>query len=234
MSEFALFDRRGYRTVDARTGYSGWAATYERTVEDALDVALLDQLTTPRWQQIATAVDLGCGTGRTGQWLRAHGASAIDGVDLTPAMLVLAGERAIYRRLVEADLGATDLPAAAYDLVSCCLVDEHLDDLQPLYGEAFRLARPGGVFVLVAFHPQFIMVSGMPTHYTDATGEPVALATHVHLISDHVAAAFAAGWSLAELRERVVDDDWLALKPKWRPFRGHPISAAYVWQKPAE
>jgi hypothetical protein len=35
------------------------------------------------------------------------------------------------------------------------------------------------------------------------------------------------------MRERIVDDAWVELKPKWARFRNHPISVAYVWQKPA-
>jgi len=230
---FADVDRRGYRTTDVRTGYGEWVATYERTVEDAMDIALLETLTTPSWATRRRAADLGCGTGRTGAWLLGRGVAAIDGVDLTPEMLAVARSRGIYRHLIEADVAATGLPSAAYDLVTVCLVDEHLAELAPLYREAFRLVAPGGVLVLVAFHPHFIIAAGMPTHYTSAAGEPVAIDTHVHLLSDHVTAALAAGWTLAELRERVIDDAWIALKPSWEPFRGHPIAAAFVWRTPA-
>ncbi|HEY5331937.1 MAG TPA: hypothetical protein VIJ21_00205, partial [Solirubrobacterales bacterium] len=116
-----------------------------------------------------------------------------------------------------------------------CLVDEHLTDLRPLYAEAARLIAPGGRFVLVGFHPHFIIASGMPTHFDDAeSGEPVAIETHVHLLSDHVAAGLGAGLVLAELHERVVDDAWLALKPKWERFRHHPVSFAFVWAGEAD
>ena len=97
------------------------------------------------------------------------------------------------RSLVEADVSDTGLASGAYDLVVTCLVDEHLADLRPLYAEARRLARPGGVYVLVGFHPHFIMASGMPTHYDSASGEAVAIQTYVHLLSDHVSAGLAAG-----------------------------------------
>lgn len=232
--KFAYFDRRGYRTTDVRSGYGEWAATYEGIVEDAMDIALLDTLTVPDWPSFQRAADLGCGTGRTGAWLHAHGVSRIDGVDLTPEMLETARARGIYHSLTEADVTDSGLESEAYDLVTVCLVDEHLPELSPLYCEAFRLAAPGGLLVLVAFHSHFIMVSGMPTHYTSASGEPVAVETHVHLISDHVTAALDAGWNLAEMQERVIDDAWLALKPKWAQHRGHPISAAFVWRKPAD
>jgi hypothetical protein len=31
----------------------------------------------------------------------------------------------------------------------------------------------------------------------------------------------------------VIDDRWLALKPKWERYRGHPIAFAFVWRKPS-
>jgi SAM-dependent methyltransferase len=233
MLKFPDFDARGYRTVDVRTGYGEWVPTYERTVQDEMDIVLLDTLTSPPWRTLRRAADLGCGTGRTGAWLQRHGIAAIDGVDLTPEMLAVARSKGVYRRLVEADLASTGLEAAVYDLVTVCLVDEHLPDLCPLYREGWRLATPGGFLVLVGFHPHFIMASGMPTHFTSNSGESVAIETHVHLLSDHVAAALDAGWALAEMKERVIDDAWLALKPKWQRLRNQPIAFAFAWRKPA-
>lgn len=228
---FHDFDSRGYRTVDVRTGYGEWVSTYEQTVQDAMDVALLEELAVPRWAETTRAVDLGCGTGRTGEWLRRRGVEAIDGVDLTPQMLALARDRGAHDRLVEADVTETGLPSGTYDLITASLIDEHLNDLSKLYREAWRLACPEAAFVLVAFHPHFIMHAGMPTHYTNEAGEPVAITTHVHLHSHHVTAAIDAGWRLAEMREGVVDDRWLTVKPKWERFRNHPVSAAFVWRK---
>jgi SAM-dependent methyltransferase len=159
----------------------------------------------------------------------------IDGVDLSAAMLEAASARGVYRSLGEAEVGATGLESGAYELVVSSLVDEHLAELAPLYAEAARLLAPDGTLVLVGFHPHFILASGMPTHFDDAeSGEPVAIETHVHLLSEHVAAGRAAGLDLAELHERVIDDEWVALKPKWERFRAHPISFACVWTKGPE
>lgn len=233
MASFSFFDTRNYRTVAPREGYDRWAATYEDTVEDAMDVALLERLEVD-WGAVGRAADLGCGTGRTGGWLRARGAGEIDGVDLSPGMLEAAHARGAYASLREGDVGDTGLEAGAYDLIVACLVDEHLADLRPLYAEAARLARRGGRFVLVGFHPHFIIASGMPTHFDDATsGESLAIETHVHMLSEHVAAGLGAGLTLAALHERVVDDEWVALKPQWERFRHHPISFAFVWSRPA-
>jgi SAM-dependent methyltransferase len=232
MASFSAFDTRNYRTVAPREGYDRWAATYEETVGDAMDIALLERLAVD-WEAVGSAADLGCGTGRTGSWLGARGVGQIDGVDLSLGMLEAARARDVYRSLREGEVVETGLVAGAYDLVVSCLVDEHLADLRPLYAEAARLTTAGGRFVLVGFHPHFIIASGMPTHFDDAeSGEPVAIETHVHLLSDHVAAGLGAGLVLSELQERVVDEEWLDRKPKWERFRGHPVSFAFTWSRP--
>ena len=233
MPSFSDYDSRGYKTVDVQRGYGEWAATYEGSVEDEMDIALLDSLATPRWSAVRAAADLGCGTGRTGTWLKHRGVGDIDGVDLTPQMLDLAASKGVYRRLEEADIASTRLDSEAYELVVACLIDEHLPDLAPLYREAWRLATAGGLMVIVGYHPHFIMASGMPTHYDSPSGVPLAIETHVHLMSDHVAAAVEIGWALREMKERLIDDAWVALKPKWERFRGFPISYAMVWQRPS-
>jgi SAM-dependent methyltransferase len=232
VADFEAFDTRGYRTVDVRSGYGEWVATYEQTVADAMDIHLLESLGEVPWETIRRAADLGCGTGRTGAWLRERGIASIDGVDLTPEMLDVARAREVYATLTEADVADTGLPSGAYDLVVTCLVDEHLAELRPLYVEARRIARPDGIYVLVGFHPHFIMASGMPTHYDMGTGEPVAIQTYVHLLSDHVTAGLAAGWTLVEMRERVIDDTWLQIKPKWAALRDQPIAFAMAWRGP--
>jgi SAM-dependent methyltransferase len=228
--EFATFDQRGYPTVSVREGYGAWQPSYEESVLDRMDLSLLDRVETVEWDAVTAVADLGCGTGRTGRWLTAKGVSSIDGVDLTPEMLDRARALAVHRRLEEADVRATPLPAATYDLVVCSLVDEHLPELHALYAEARRLLVRGGAFVSVGYHPFFIMSSGMPTHFDGADGEPVAIETHVHLPSAHVSAARAAGLVASEMHEAVIDDDWIHRKPSWERHRGWPISFVWVWR----
>jgi SAM-dependent methyltransferase len=229
--DHALYDKRRYPIVDVREGYGAWVRTYEQTVQDEMDLCLLERLTTVDWASPRSVLDLACGTGRIGAWLRRRGAAAaIDGVDLTPEMLELARSRGVYRTLAVADVADTRLPAERYDLCTQSLADEHLPELDPLYREVARVTRPGGDFVIVGFHPQFLM-AGMPTHFDRAAGEPVTIRSYVHLLSDHVKAAGTAGWRLQEMDEGLVDDAWLRKKPKWDVFLGLPISFAMVWRR---
>jgi hypothetical protein len=59
----------------------------------------------------------------------------------------------------------------------------------------------------------------------------VAIESYVHLFSDHVLAARAAGWTLEEMREALIDDAWIAAKPKWEKHRSRPISFAFAWRR---
>lgn len=228
--DFSRFDTRNYPIRSVREGYGEWAATYEDIVQDAMDLRLLERVQSVAWDRIREGADLACGTGRIGAWLKQHGVAALDGVDLTAEMLEGARAKGVYRQLVLADIRSTPLPAAAYDLVTMSLADEHLPDLRPLYQETARITRPGGYFVIVGYHPYF-MLSGIPTHYNSASGEPVTIETYVHLTSDHVREALAAGWSLREMHEGLIDDEWLAAKPKWRRLEHRPVSFAMIWQK---
>ena len=228
--DFSRFDRRNYPTRSVREGYGEWAASYEDTVLEALDMRLLERIQSVAWDGAREGVDLACGTGRVGAWLKRQGVAALDGVDLTAEMLEGARAKDVYRQLIVGDIRDTRLPVAAYDLVTLSLADEHLPDVRPLYQEAARVARSGGYFVLVGYHPYF-MLSGIPTHYHNASGEPIAIESYVHLTSDHVQAALMAGWALREMREGLIDEECLAVKPNWSQYRDRPISFAMVWRK---
>src|SRR5437867_10522742 len=102
MLDFSHFDRRHYPIVSVREGYREWLPSYETTVEDEMDLVLLAALEGVPWTAVERAADLGCGTGRTGAWLRTHGVARIDGIDLTPEMLAIARGRGIYGRLAQA------------------------------------------------------------------------------------------------------------------------------------
>lgn len=228
--DFSHFDARKYPTLSVQEGYGEWASTYEDTVLDAMDLRLLAKIQSVAWDHIPEVADLACGTGRIGLWLKQRGVAALDGVDLTPAMLEGARAKGVYRELFLGDIRETPLQAGAYDLATVVLADEHLPDVRPLYQEGARITRPKGYFVLVGYHP-FFLLSGIPTHFNSAAGEPATIQCYVHLLSDHVQAALAVGWSLLEMHEGLIDDEWLARKPKWSQYKNRPVSFAMVWQK---
>ena len=89
-------------------------------------------------------LDLGCGTGLSGQAIRPW-ARHMTGVDLSPRMLDIARRRGIYEALEEAEL-VTFLAARrnAYDLLVAADVLNYLGDLAPALNAMAAALRPGG------------------------------------------------------------------------------------------
>jgi SAM-dependent methyltransferase len=228
--DFKQFDQRGYPTLSVREGYGEWAESYDRIPLDVLDLPLLDRISTIDWPTLERVIDLACGTGRVGVWLRAHGVKQLDGLDLTPEMLAHARARGLYDELHNATVERTELPAARYDLATMALADEHMRDLRPVYDEVARITTDGARFVLIGYHPHFLL-NGMPTHYHRPNGEAVAVESYIHLLSEHVRAAHASPWRLADLDEWLIGDAWIAHKPSWEKWRDHPFSFCVVWEK---
>jgi ubiquinone/menaquinone biosynthesis C-methylase UbiE len=231
---FARYDSRGYRTLDVAAGYAAWAPFYDATMDDRLDLPLLGSLASVDWSGMTAAVDLGCGTGRIGAWLKAHGVARVDGVDACSAMLDRAAAKGIYHNLVCADVIATGLVGQRYDLAISSFAVCHLTDLAGFYAEATRLISPTSKVILIDYHP-FMLLKGVPTHFVAPTGEPVAIANVVHMIGDHIQAGRRAGLTLLELHEQLVDAEWVAEnrrlfgEARLASHVGHPVSFALVW-----
>jgi predicted TPR repeat methyltransferase len=89
-----------------RAFYDDWSVSYDDEIAangyatPARIAAALAEHMTDRELPI---LDFGCGTGLSGLALRAAGFTAIDGCDLSPAMLAKARDRGIYRNLWLAD-----------------------------------------------------------------------------------------------------------------------------------
>jgi SAM-dependent methyltransferase len=228
--DYSSFDTRRYPVLSVKDGYREWSDTYEQTVQSEMDLRLLSRIKSINWTATDKAVDLACGTGRIGVWLKQHGVAEIDGIDITPEMLSRAKEKDAYASLNIADVLHTGLQSENYDLCVQVLADEHLADIAPLYSEVSRILRNKGHFVIVGYHPFFLM-NGVITHFHKGNGDALAIESYVHLFSDHVKAALKSNFVLVEMDEGIVDDEWLQKKPKWEKYKNWPVSYSLVWQK---
>jgi malonyl-CoA O-methyltransferase len=151
-AEFRLDTRRVRRAFDrAAAGYET-RAVLQRTVEahclSRLDLVRL----APQ-----SILDLGCGPGVAGRALlkRYRGAQVI-GVDFAPAMLREARQRRRWfsaQRFVCADVQALPLAADSMDLVFSNLTVQWCNDPAAVLAEAWRVLRPGGLFMFTSLGP---------------------------------------------------------------------------------
>jgi SAM-dependent methyltransferase len=98
-------------------------------------------------------IELGCGTGYFGAWLRRAGAARVVGVDVTPAQLDTArrceAEFHLGIEFVEASAEDVPLPDASFDLAVSEYGASIWCEPRAWIGEAGRLLRPGGELVFL-------------------------------------------------------------------------------------
>ena len=191
-------------SLPARDAYRIWADRYEETVVSALENRAVAGLTPPLKGR--ALLDAGCGTGRRLP-SSALGLRRTVGVDLVPAMLGRASERAARSA---GDVRALPFPAGIFDVLWCRLVLGHLAELDGAYRELARVSRKGSALIVSDFHPT-AAAAGHARTFRDSAGRLRAVEHHVHELADHRRAADAAGWTL----DRALD---LVLGPEERPF----------------
>jgi malonyl-CoA O-methyltransferase len=208
-----------------RAGYDAWAAVYDRdanpllALEEPLVRAAVGE---PRG---LAALDLGCGTGRHALWLAAAGA-AVTAVDFSAGMLAEARAKpgAGVIDFVVHDLHEPlPFPAATFDLVVSGLVLEHLRALDPFFGDARRVLRPGGRMVVSAMHP-VMLLRGAQARFTDpASGEVIQPGSFPHQLGDFVMAAVRARFTLDGIEERAATADLATAYPRAAKYVGWPM-----------
>jgi ubiquinone/menaquinone biosynthesis C-methylase UbiE len=213
------------QVVPTRQGYDRWAQSYndEDNTLIALETTLVRrQLGDVRGLWVA---DIGCGTGLHAIAMAEAGATVI-GVDFSRGMLAKASAKAgaAAVRFVYHDL-ARGLPfrSRTFDRVICCLVLEHIVDLDGVLSEMAWICHPDGFVLLSDLHPA-MRLRGIQAQFTDpTTGQKLRPASVAHQLSDYVMAATRPGLGIAQMSEHVVDQALLARSPRARQYwEAHP------------
>jgi predicted TPR repeat methyltransferase len=130
--------------------FDQYAGHFDRHLVEVLGYrtpALLEALLRPHVPaRVEAALDLGCGTGLCGPFLRPL-ARRVAGVDLSQRMLDKARATGLYDELACTDI--VDYLAgspAAWNLVAAADVLVYVGDLRPVFAGARRALRPGGLF----------------------------------------------------------------------------------------
>lgn len=181
--------------------YALWAASYDReTAVSLLENRLVGELT-PALAGLRL-LDVGCGTGRR---MAVAGAASATGVEPSAHMIAAGASRRIGRRDLTVLRGhAAELPVndGSFDVVWCRLVLGHVAELEAPYAEMARALTERGTAVVSDFHPE-AHVRGHRRTFRDADGV-WEIESHVHMLSEHVAAAEAVGLVLVRRAEAEV------------------------------
>lgn len=136
--------------------FDDYAADFEAHLTDQLRYSAHASLLRPLLQQGGRhriVLDLGCGTGLCGTLIRPL-ADAVDGVDVSRAMLEKTRQLGVYRDLTHADLVSfVSETGRSYDLVLAADVFIYVGELAAVFKSVRRILARGGSFALTVELP---------------------------------------------------------------------------------
>lgn len=196
-------------TSAIRAAYDRWAAQYDSDENATRDLNARGLREQPPPGEGGTVLELGCGTGLNTEWLARH-AERVVAVDVSAEMLARA-----RRRLADdaVDLREGDVTEpwpfddGAFDAVVATLVLEHVERLGPVFREAHRVLRPGGVFYLSELHPYRQWEGTQANFEHEASGEHVVIEAFTHPTSAFVNEGIDAGFTVRRMEEWRGPDD---------------------------
>ena len=159
-----------------QAAYNRWSQTYDTqdNMTRDLDAAVLPHIV-PDLTGLRV-VEAGCGTGKNSGWL-AKQCGELVALDFSEGMMVLAQRKVTADNITwgRCDLSEPwPLTDGTADLVLFNLVLEHIEQLEPVFAEAARVLRVGGLMVLSEYHPERL-TDGLGARITDEKGEIVEL-----------------------------------------------------------
>jgi ubiquinone/menaquinone biosynthesis C-methylase UbiE len=214
-----------------REGYDRWAASYDGYDNPliTLEEPVVSELIGPvDGQQVA---DIGCGTGRHAERLAASGAR-VTGVDFSSGMLgVLRGKGAQgVVEVIEHDLDgeeALPLPSGAFDLVLCCLVIEHIREIDRIVADLARICKVGGHVIITDLHPELVRRGFHARFHETDDGPKYQISGAYHPISSYVMAALGAGLRIEHMSEHIMDEETARRSVSARKWIGLPMLLAF-------
>ncbi len=131
--------------------YDQWAKGYDDDLASWSYQAptVVAETVVSRHPEAGSVLDVGCGTGLVGRALRARGFTGrILGLDISQESLEIAQQCGAYDSVEQADLQQR-LPLAddSVDAVVCVGVMTYLPEVEAVWREFARVARPGGLVV---------------------------------------------------------------------------------------
>ena len=133
-----------------------WAPLYDSTPNPLLALAKRSLNNVLQKRNAKNVIDIACGTGQYLEELRPSGANVF-GLDACEPMLQEAKKRtALTGRLVRADAASLPFVDGWADLVICSMSLGYFDDLNTVFRQFARVARPGASITVTDLHPHAI------------------------------------------------------------------------------
>jgi ubiquinone/menaquinone biosynthesis C-methylase UbiE len=188
--------------MSIQDSYNEWSEMYdsdENLTRDLDEKVTRETLSNRHFKSI---LEIGCGTGKNTIFLAQLG-ERVHALDFSQGMITKGREKvkAENVRFEMVDLTRKwNCENAAYDLVVCNLVLEHIQNLGHIFSEAARVLEANGKFFVNELHP-FRQYQGTKARFQKNESAPVEVDAFVHHTSDFINAASIHGLKLVRLNE---------------------------------
>lgn len=192
--------------MNNQEAYNTWSANYDAVVNKTRDLearALREIIS----GENLNILEIGCGTGKNTVWLLSK-AKYLIGTDFSEEMLAKAKEKITAENVKFQQMDLREewgYDENSFDLITCSLVLEHIENLDFVFRQARKVLKPNGLFYIGELHP-FKQYQGSKARFDTATGV-FELECFIHHVSDFFNAAKKSDLDLTELKEWFDGDD---------------------------
>ena len=197
--------------MNVQQAYNVWADNYDSMNNKTRDLEAKALRAGVLFSEPLDVLEIGCGTGKNTEWLLTK-AKRLVAADFSAEMLAKAkakitAENVEFRQF---DLrGRWKFSENEFDLITCSLALEHIENIDFVFGQANRVLRTGGHFYIGELHP-FKQYQGSKARFDTDSGI-FELECFVHHISEFFQAAKANSFEAVDLKEWFDDNDRTAV-----------------------
>ena len=197
--------------MNNQEAYNVWSQNYDTVENKTRDIeasAFREILSKINFTNV---LEIGCGTGKNTEWLVTK-AQSIIGIDFSDEMLNKAKSK-IKSFNVEfqfADIRKEwNFKKNSFDLVTCSLVLEHIQNINFIFEQAKKVLIKGGIFFIGELHP-FKQYQGSKARF-DKNNSVFELECFIHNISDFFAEAMRNKFEYVSINEWFDDNNETAI-----------------------
>jgi ubiquinone/menaquinone biosynthesis C-methylase UbiE len=193
--------------MNVQQAYNSWSETYDTVENKTRDIEAKALRQSVNQDEPLDILEIGCGTGKNTEFLQTK-AKKLIGADFSAEMLAKAKEKITaenveFRRF---DLRENwDFAENSFDLITCSLALEHIENIDFVFGQANKVLRPGGQFYIGELHP-FKQYNGTKARFETGSGV-FELECFVHHVSEFFEVAKQNNFECVELKEWFDDND---------------------------
>jgi ubiquinone/menaquinone biosynthesis C-methylase UbiE len=200
-------------SVKVQQAYTDWSATYDQDQNLTRDLDEIVMRQTFKDLRCNSILEIGCGTGKNTSLLAEVGETVL-ALDFSEGMIEEARRKISCSKVTfeVADITASwPCEDESFDLISCNLVLEHIEDLPHIFAEAARVLAPSGEFFVCELHP-YRQYQGTQARFQRAH-VTTQIPAFVHHLSDFIGAAASHQLKLEAVNE------WWHVEDQHKPPR---------------